>query len=125
MFSSTLRDQELVISQGLRVAAESDISLKTMLSTFALNVELAFAILSNVIEQHGFSIFCGAFSRLALDTSSPASTMAASRYLDESCCQINTVGLIVNRLYTAYTGIVLVPSIAMDIFSLLTSVSEA
>ena len=51
--------------------------------------------------------------------------MAASWYLDESRCQINTVGLVVNRLHTAYTGIVLVPSIAMDIFSLLTSVSEA
>ncbi|KAI6757584.1 hypothetical protein HG531_003409 [Fusarium graminearum] len=96
MLSGALCYGKLVVSQSLRVSAESDIVLETKLCAFTFNIELTFAVLGDVIEKHGLGVLCGTFSKLALDASGPASAMIASWNLDKCRCQVNIVALVVD-----------------------------
>lgn len=123
MFSFAFGDGDGVIAQRFRFPFECEVTLVSKFTAFALSLELANAFLRNVVVYNSLVVFGSIIAKLALDSCSPAPTVVATRYLDERRCKVNLVALVVNGLSTACSCVEFVPSVSVDVFSLLTGVS--
>lgn len=63
--------------------------------------------------------------RLALDSDSPAATVVSTRDFNKRRRNVNLVAFVVNRLDATGSCVVLIPSIAANIFALFAGISQS